>query len=805
MAGEKEGDRQAERIQREHQALQRQEEMMAQQARRNDAAMVADRILDPRMEDPDLAWLTVLPWMEVSVDTVTTITDYESKPIQTALLLKAVGGGIDSKRMEYVRGYEKQLAVIEADSNWQNAVVKVQRYKEGFDVEMQAMTADEQKIWSEYEKAKGQRDVVLEMMTNGMYGALQRVDFLENRIRALQVRRDVLSLRAGDLSADERSEFDNLYGTALEEMKTGEVRELARLRADASKRKLSIEEEEMLERLLKQAEEILEKNKKDSGSHFRDLYNRSGNMSEEERGIYEQIANYINGNNVQLVMAKEQVEEKAKQLGIKPKWMAVYRAFSGMVSNVNTTDQWRRAWHDVGEGSQGIFTQTRWTEFQKTSELLAMCEVDKIGPAFKEAFRVLVQVGLNDTIDDGGANWNVGGADNIYQQEKLTNEDMERFYRRVAKTVGSRLGMKEDDYFVQHAVQQARMLFENSGCSAWFMVKRERAGERAGEIMYIDERGNESSDFNSNAYKYGVVARGGDGTGYADRQNDYVKIWATRSKYFGEFVQGNPSGLPALMPVLPDYLSRAWFSHEELVAIADGVKMIETKNKSTGKLEFVPVPWDLATLLGGVKYSKPGCEDIKIRGLPENSRWGFTYALFRAGGLLDRFISQLPVAGLKGYRSAAEEVEYFLHNPAVLNDLNKRVIACTGLSETERLRFKANIFMALRYSVYVDLANPDSSSEQKSIVPNRELGKALPIVAWEKDDFERIFVKTGFLSQDAFDFVWTRFKTIYEGKGGKPSVGMIKRSEAEELSRFVGPKRSEELSQRRREQLVNQV
>jgi len=708
--------------------------------------------------------------------------------------------------MEYVRGYEEQLAVIEADSNWQNAVVKVQRYREGFDVEMQAMTSDEQKIWSEYEKAKGQRDVVLEMMTNGMHGALQRVDFLENRIRALQVRRDVLSLRAGDLSADERSEFDNLYGTALEEMKTGEVRELARLRADASKRELSIEEEEMLERLLEQAEEILEKNEKDSGSRFRDLYERSGNMSEEERGIYEQIDNYIAGNSVQLVMAREQVEEKAKQLEVKPKWMAVYRAFSGMVSNVNTTDQWRRAWHDVGEGSQGIFTQTRWTEFQKTSELLAMCEVDKIGPAFKEAFRVLAQVGLNDTINDGGANWNVGGVDNIYQQEKLTNEDMERFYRRVAKTVGSRLGMKEDDYFVQHAVQQARMLFENSGCSAWFMVKRERGGERAGEIIYIDERGNESSDFNSDAYKYGVVARGGDGTGYADRQNDYVKIWATRNKYFAtEFARGFPSGLPALMPVLPDYLSRAWFSHEELVAIADGKRIVKTKNLKTGKNESFTTPWDLAITLRGFKHSMDGYEDIKIKGFSENSRWGFTYPLFRAGGLLDRFISQLPVAGLKGYRSAAEEVEYFLHNPAVLNDLNKRITACTGLSEVERLRFKANMFMALRYSVYVDLANPDTSSEQKSIVPNSELGKAMPVLAWEKDDFERIFVKTGFLSQDVFDFVWMRFSTIYEGKGGKPLVGMIKRFEAEQMEKFVKPGRSDNLSQKRREQLANQV
>jgi len=667
--------------------------------------------------------------------------------------------------MEVIEESEEKLAELSKNEDFKKSKLKLIRYEVGVTEELEAMTDEEQQRMAEHERVKGRRDFQLEQMTNGMSTAVQRVEFLEKRVRQLEMRKVALEQKAGDLSNEERERYKKALDMAMGDMNHRDVMNFARLRADEARGDLSEEEQSVLDKLVKEMVDGLNEKQEGRGDDFETLLPRAGSLTDRERKLYESSDMSIKANYQQLGVAQRKMQELAGKLEVDEEWFNVYKAFKGIVSNINVTDQWVRAWHDVGAGSVDTFVQTRWTEYQKVSEMMAMCDVPGFGDAFMEAFRVLCQVGLNDEIVYEGESFNEEdknavykpGKDNIYQKRDLTDQDMVDFYGKVRQIVKAKLiekGVKTSDLYIRHAVEQARMLMENSGLSAWFMVARDR---KSGEILYkVDPKDkNEvaTADFTSEAYKYANPARGGGGSGYADRQNDYVKMWATRSKYFGELAQTNPSGLPAFIPVLPDYLMTAWFKHKEIVKLAEG----------------------RVTLRGVLKETKNW--EGKIVDRPENSRWSeFMYPLFRAGGLIDRYISKF-VVGLKGYRGVVEEVEFFLRSPANLADFNKRVEAALGKGSSESRRFKMNMVLALFYSVYEKYASPMKVSEQKTVAPDDRATKRLTWISFEKDDMVRIFERIGFLSSDDVNFVWKHLERILPGEGGVSGKGMIKRME----------------------------
>jgi len=737
-----------------------------QRTRRIDAAAVADRILDSRMDRPKYAFIEILPWLQPAEENVSSITTWEAGPIEHALLLKSMRGEVERARMEVIEESEEKLAELSKNEDFKKSKLKLIRYEVGVTEELEAMTDEEQQRMAEHERVKGRRDFQLEQMTNGMSTAVQRVEFLEKRVRQLEMRKVALEQKAGDLSNEERERYKKALDMAMGDMNHRDVMNFARLRADEARGDLSEEEQSVLDKLVKEMVDGLNEKQEGRGDDFETLLPRAGSLTDRERKLYESSDMSIKANYQQLDVAQRKMQELAGKLEVDEEWFNVYKAFKGIVSNINVTDQWVRAWHDVGAGSVDTFVQTRWTEYQKVSEMMAMCDVPGFGDAFMEAFRVLCQVGLNDEVVYEGGSFNEEdknavykpGKDNIYQKRDLTDQDMVDFYGKVRQIVKAELikkGVETSDLYIRHAVEQARMLMENSGLSAWFMVARDR---KSGEILYkVDpEDKNEvaTADFGSEAYKYANPARGGSGSGYADRQNDYVKMWATRSKYFGELVQTNPSGLPAFIPVLPDYLMTAWFKQDEIVKIADGTRNL----KSVFMKEWNP-------------------KKNEYKGRPENSRWSeFMYPLFRAGGLIDRYISKF-VVGLKGYRGIVEEIEFFLRSPANLADFNKRVEACLGKGSYESRRLKMNMILALMYAGYSDYANPMDVREKKSAAPDDQVTEHLPWLNFKKDDLARIYVRVGFLSETDFNYTWDRLEKITPGKGGNWGKAMIKRGE----------------------------
>ncbi len=741
-----------------------------QQTRRTDASAVADRILDPRLDRPEYAFIEILPWLQPAEESVSSITAWEGGPIEHALLLKSMRGEVEKARMEVINESEEELAKLSKDGDFESGTVKLVRYEVGVVEDLEVLTVGEQQKMAEYEREKGRRDFQIEQMTDGMSTAVQRVEFLEKRVRQLEMRKVALEQRAGDLTDEERERYKKALDLVIDEMNHRESMDFVRLRADEASRGLSDEEQAVLDNLVKEMVDGLNKKEEGRGDDFETLLPRAGSLTDKERELYESAGDNIVANYQQLDVAQRKMRELAKKLGVDEKWFDAYKAFKGIVSNINVTDQWVRAWHDVGAGSVDTFVQTRWTEYQKVSEMMAMCDIPGFGDAFMEAFRVLCQVGLNDEVVYDGESFNgeykgkdedkvyKPGEDNIYQQEKLTEEQMREFYEKVRKAVGARLkkkGVKVSDLFVRHATEQARMLAENSALSAWFLATRDR---KSGEILYVVDPKSKTevptADFTSPAYQLANMARSGNGSGYADRQNDYIKMWATRAKYFGELAQTYPTGLPGLIPVLPDYLMTAWFKQDEIVEIADG-----TRNLKSVLME----KWD------PIKK--------EYRGRPENSRWReFMYPLFRAGGLVDRYISQF-VVGLKGFRGIVDEVEFFLRTPANLADFNKRAEAALGRGSDEYRRLKMNMVLALFYAAYEKYASPMKMHEQKTVAPDDTVTKSLTWISFEKDDLNRIFGRIGFMSQADIDFTWKHLERILPGEGGKAGKGMVKRSE----------------------------
>jgi hypothetical protein len=442
---------------------------------------------------------------------------------------------------------------------------------------------------------------------------------------------------------------------------------------------------------------------------------------------------------------EKQIQEKTEKLEVSEEWMNLAKAFAGIVSNINVTDQWRRAWHDYGAGAQDSFTQTRWAEYQRVSELIALMEMPGVGRAMQKAFRAMCLIGLNR-----------GGevsprALNIMQMKGVTEDQIQNgFILPIREYVKGQIGNGAEDLYVNFGVEMARMLLENSLAAGWLGVERDDSGN----IKY--KRGkDQSSNVNSEEYKYAEAASAGDGSAYGDRQNDYIKLVATRAKQMAEFAKGYETGLPALVPVLPDWLTEPWIAHKNVVAIANG-------NRS------------LLEVFTGTTVE----DDEAVADYPENSRWGWAYGMFRGAQIYD-LVSKF-IVGLKGFRGVAEEVDFFLRSPANLGSLSKKIDVAFGDDLEENQRFRMNVAMSLIYAVYPQKANPLNKDELKTVLHDRSGGKELTIMNFEKDDIARIFVhRSGFLSEKQWDYLWSvRLRhQINPGEGGGFEVGMIKRGE----------------------------
>lgn len=500
---------------------------------------------------------------------------------------------------------------------------------------------------------------------------------------------------------------------------------------------------------------------------FKELHQRAGLLTEAEIGSISTIQNLLVQLRGRVGDIGREIGEKSKKLGRKGEWMDMYKAYCGMVDNINVTALWRMAWHDLGAGAVDSFLQTRWAEYQKTSDLLALMRMGQAGRAMQEAFRAMCIVGLGPAglgKPVGLGKPGVAGAINIMQGETLTedvglSEDkvQKEFIDPIKKYTKEQLEEMEEekaksgrersevyDLYVDFGVEMARMLFENSFAAGWLGVKRDEKGN-----IFYKWNGGESSDVNSDAYKYGVAAgaKFGDGSVYADRQNDYIKLSASRHKQMGEFSKGYETGLPAMVPVLPDNLGTPWIKHTDLVEIANGTRTLES------------VFGDKA----------------------ESSRWVWAYGIFRGAQVYDT-ISKF-VVGLKGFRGISEEVDFFLKSPSNLGGLHKKIDVVFRDDPDEALRLRFNFALGVLYAVYTDRANPITGGEKKTVVSERAEGVEEGAVGWilkvKKDDIARIFVdRTGFLSSKQWDYLWDkRFKTVYAGYGGKGGVGMLKKGE----------------------------
>lgn len=840
---------------------------------RHDAIGVAQHILDPRVTHSEVIQPELIGFVAVAAEAGESLSPYESGPIRDALLIKAMAGDVEKVQVRLVEARNGVMERMMADPVLVSALEK---YNKGYDPDIGdrpvEMTAAEWEAFGKYEAVRGERQALVDSMTNGVAGLYDDREDLDRRTIRLSARLDNLLSRQGTMTADEKKQYtellaimfgalkgpeatnysrwagmdradltveeqvmlDDIWEKMMEALDGGEQGELDRLEK-RKVRELGSSEEMLYERRRKrlveavgdaderdqlvrlldrsfnkmpeeertEAEARLElvagdaqmsigelktflgmkRRKEDAGrlkelrekkskgglsagerGTFGELHEKAGSLTEAEEESIETIRGLIPDLGERKKDIERQIREKTAGLQVSKEWMDMAKAFSGMVSNINVTDQWRRAWHDLGAGAQDSFTQTRWAEYQRVSELVALMEMPGVGKAMQEAFRALCLIGLNRTDQ-------VPGSTNVMQtDEKLTQAKIDgELIEPVRRYASGRLGGGADGLYVNFGVEMARMLFENGFCSAWFCVKRDSEGK----IFYM-WNGRESSDPTSEEYRYGSPnsKTWGDGTLYPDRQNDYVKPAATRAKQMKEWASGFETGLPALLPVLPDELAKPWITHEEMVAIANGT----------------------TTLV-----------DV-FRSRPENSRWGWAYGMFRAAQVYE-LVSKF-VVGLKGFRDVAGEVDFFLRSPANLGALRKKIQVAFGKDgRREAQRFRMNMAMALIYAVYPQKANPLNKEETKTVLPDRSGGKSLTIINFEEDDIARIFVhRSGFLTLNQWQYIWKvrLARQINPGEGGKPGIGMIKKGE--DLPIYtLADKDFEAEENRRRAALVNAV
>lgn len=580
-------------------------------------------------------------------------------------------------------------------------------------------------------------------------------------------------LRGAISDEEERKYFDRLMAISYREISIDESDELeAKLELLADEIHLSQPElktflslklkKEKAERLheLEEKEKIKPLGTGERGD-FIELHQRAGSLTEAETESIEILKTLLLDMRNRVKDVDEKIKVKSEKLGKSNEWLNMAKAFNGIVDNINTTAAWRVAWHDLGAGAQDSFLQTRWAEYQKVSELVALMDLSQVGDAMQNAFQAMCKIGFNRIKE-------VPGSENVMLSGALTEEYIQsKLVEPVTSYAKLKMGAGAEDLYVDFGVEMARMLFENSFTAGFFGLEKDEFGN----IMY-EWDGKKSSDPSSDAYKYAQVkeANSGDGTVYPDRQNDYIKLAGTRAKQMSEFASGYETGLPALLPVLPDSLASPWISPAELREIADGSKSL-----------------------------KQVFERKK-----ENSRWSWAYSVFR-GAQVYEMISKFAV-GMKGFRGIAEEVDFFLKSPSNLGSLSKKIDKAFGKDQKdEALRLKMNFVMTLLYASTSKFSNVNDSKELKIVVPSLSEAKNSTVVNFEKDDYERIFVRNGFISSEIWSYVWGRMGMIYPG-GGKLGRGLIKKSEIKGI-KVVQDEilHMDEKEGRRRKSLADQV
>ena len=128
-------------------------------------------------------------------------------------------------------------------------------------------------------------------------------------------------------------------------------------------------------------------------------------------------------------------------------------------------------------------------------------EMPGVGRAMQKAFRAMCLIGLNR-----------GGevsprALNIMQMKGVTEDQIQNgFILPIREYVKGQIGNGAEDLYVNFGVEMARMLLENSLAAGWLGVERDDRGN----IKY--KRGkDQSSNVNSEEYKYAEAASAGDG------------------------------------------------------------------------------------------------------------------------------------------------------------------------------------------------------------------------------------------------------------------------------------------------------
>jgi hypothetical protein len=163
-----------------------------------------------------------------------------------------------------------------------------------------------------------------------------------------------------------------------------------------------------------------------------------------------------------------------------------------------------------------------------------------IGEAINQAFRIMANVAI-------GLDVVFGSDGNIYRSADDFPDGVESV---AVSNVFLKKGVKAKDLdggfldpirdmifhftefssFAEVAVEVARMLFETSFLSGFYGVKRDPL---TGNIVYKDENGIESHEFDSDSYRWGV-ATVGSGTLYGGKLSDFVKYIGPRIRQIKE-------------------------------------------------------------------------------------------------------------------------------------------------------------------------------------------------------------------------------------------------------------------------------
>lgn len=744
--------------QREFDAVKRQ--------RRGDAIGLASNVADERVKNPRTVMPDVFGFLATAVEGGGQLTDYETSPLLRALLAKGSAGKVDEARMELLlgnpeageEGLDARIEALRMDPLVQSAITKNVEAEILAD-EVVDMTLDEERAFAEYSGLVEERRWVLEQMTNGMFAILDEKDALTERIRKLEIYVSLWESREGSLSDDERERYDELMIKRWNELDSREENDYKKLK-DKKEEDFDSTEEMTWNRLREKMNEGLSDDELDE---FEGLELRAGDLTDKEKKQLEKSRQAITTLGLQVVNKDALIEEAMQDMGSDVRWYELYKAVNAVISVHNVTEQHIVAWHDLKSGAVNNFVDTWRVDSLTPSDMVALLETKGIGSATEKSFRaisVLVTggaIGVDGEIYlDASAAPDSAYKRNVLQEEKLKESDMVEFFEAVGRFVsrdGRRMGI--NDLYKDLGIKLARDIFEHSMLSGWFGVLRDDSGE----IMYanVDAEGKPigrmnsegefvatdvSSDFGSEAYKYGLPAKMGDMTFFPEHQNDYVKLVAPRAKMMKDYAAGFKTGLPALMPVLPDTMIRPLINPADVYAIARGDKK----------------------LVDCYKEKK------------ENFFWSEKYGQFRAEQVFESVISEFLV-GAKGFRGIADEIELFLSNPTDLADLNKKIMVALG--EEEGLRFKANMVMAIFYAVVTNMAPGSSDDEFKAVVPDSLKGKWLSTLNQYKDDYARVFVRTGFLDTETWEDMWdNRMREIGYGEGGKRGIGLYKRGES---------------------------